>query len=155
MFLVGHRVQQYPYFARAIIARGHDPANHTFHHANLTRLSPAEVADEIASTQDVISSVTGRLPRYFRPPGGDYNATVLRVAANLGLVTVFWTDDPADYALLGPQVLETRLLGRISNGGILLLHQGVEDTIRILPAVAEILGRRGYAIVDVRTLVTP
>jgi peptidoglycan/xylan/chitin deacetylase (PgdA/CDA1 family) len=155
MFLIGHRVQQYPYFAREIVGRGHEAANHTFHHVNLTRLTAEGAADEIATAQDVISAVTGRAPRFFRPPGGDYNAAVLRAAANLGLVTVFWTDDPADYARLGPPALESRLLSRISNGGILLLHQGVEDTIRILPPVTEILRKRGFAITTVGSLAAP
>ncbi len=154
-FLIGQRVQQYPYFARETVRRGHEVGNHTFHHLNLTRLSPDQVAEEISRAQDVIAAVTGQMPRYFRPPGGDYNATVLRVATNLGLVTVFWTDDPGDYARPTPALLEGKLLARVSNGGILLLHQGIDETIRILPLVVEILRRRGFILTTVGELVKP
>ncbi len=151
-FLIGQRVQEYPYFAREIVRRGHETGNHTFHHLNLPRLSGAEMAAELGRAQEVITAVTGQSPRYFRPPGGDYNATVLRVAANLGLVTVFWTDDPGDYARPNPLLLEAKLLARVSNGGILLLHQGVEETIRLLPLTVDVLRRRGFTITTVTAM---
>ncbi len=119
---------------------------------NLTRIPPDQIPTEIARAQEVIAAVTGRTPRYFRPPGGDYDANVLNAARDLNLITVFWTDDPADYARPGPSVLETRLLSRVSNGGILLLHQGVENTIRILPVAVEALRRSGFAITTVTGL---
>lgn len=151
-FLIGRRVEQYPYFAQAIVSAGHEPANHTFHHLNLTRVPPDQIPGEIARAQETIAAVTGQSPRFFRPPGGDYDANVLRAARDLNLITVFWTDDPADYARPGPSVLESRLVSRVSNGGILLLHQGVEDTIRILPISAAVLRRNGFAITTVSGL---
>ncbi len=154
-FLVGEQVQQYPYFAQAIVRAGHEVGNHTFHHPNLIHLSEQQVEEEIARTQEVVATVTGQTPRYFRPPGGDYNRTVLRTVRRLGLMTVFWTDDPGDYANIGPRALEAKTLARITNGGILLLHQGVEDTIRVLPHIAEVLRRRGFAITTVSGLLLP
>jgi peptidoglycan/xylan/chitin deacetylase (PgdA/CDA1 family) len=148
-FLIGLRVQQYPYLAQAIAERGHELGNHSFHHPNLARLPEAQLPGELAATQRAIESATGITPRYFRPPGGDYNAAVLRAAGALGLTTVFWTDDPADYARPSLQLLERKLLGRVSNGGILLLHQGVAQTIDILPPTVRILRREGYVITTV------
>jgi len=153
-FLIGQRARQFPYFARAITDAGHEVANHTHHHVNLTRVSERAVEDELVRAQAAIEEVTGKRPVYFRPPDGDYDNTVLRVAARVGLTTVFWTDDPADYALIGPARLEARLLAAISNGGILLLHQGVEDTVRVLPDVMGILRRRDFAIGTVTALIS-
>lgn len=154
-FLVGEQVAQYPYFAKAIAAAGHEVANHSFHHPNLTQLSAQAVEDELRNAQEAIATVTGETPRYFRPPGGDNNEAVLRIARRLGLVTVFWTDDPGDYANLGPRVLEARTLATITSGGIVLLHQGVGDTIRILPQIAEVLQRRGLTLTTVSGLLAP
>ena len=77
-FLIGEQVEQYPYFAQAIARAGHEIGNHSFHHPNLTQLAAQAVEDELRRTQEVITAVTGQTPRYFRPPGGDYNDTVLR-----------------------------------------------------------------------------
>lgn len=152
-FLVGEQVEQYPYFAQAIARAGHEIANHSFHHPNLAQLTPLAVEDELRSAQEAIATVTGVTPKYFRPPGGDYNDTVLRVARALGLVTVFWTDNPGDYLNRGPHLLEARTLSNIANGGIILFHQGVGDTIRILPQTAEVLRGRGLTLTTVGGLV--
>ncbi len=151
-FLIGDRVEQYPYFARDIVAAGHEVGNHSFHHVNLPRQQPGDLERELGATQQVIQQVTGILPRYFRPPGGNFNRGVLRVASLHGLTTVFWTDNPADYTQAGTLILEAKLLRRVSNGGILLLHQGVEDTIRILPHATEMLRQRGFDLVTVSGL---
>ena len=60
---------------------------------------------------------------------------------------VLWTDDPGDYEHPSPDVLLKRTLAKISPGGILLLHDGIEETIQILPALLDALHRKGYTIV--------
>jgi len=152
LFLVGEDTEHYPYFAQAIVRAGHEIANHSNHHPNLTRLSVQEVEDELRSAQEVITSVTGQAPRYFRPPGGDYDDTVLRIARSLGLVTVFWTDNSGDYLNRGPRALEAKTLVNVTNGGIILFHQGVGETIRILPQIAEALRQRGLTLTTVSGL---
>lgn len=152
-FLVGREVQGYPYFAQAIVRAGHEVANHTFHHVNLTRLSAEQVAEEITRAQKTITDVTGQAPRYFRPPGGNYNSMVLRVVHNLGLVTVFWTANSADYTGLDARAVEARVLTRVSNGGIILFHQGTENTLWTLPHMTTVLRNQGYAITTVSGLV--
>lgn len=153
-FLVGEQVQRYPYFTRAIAQAGHEIGNHGFYHVNLTLLPDAQIAEQLARAQEVISDVTGRVPRYFRPPGGDYSRAILQVAHNLGLTTVFWTANSGDYASVRPRSLKGKILARTSNGGIVLLHQGVANTIRILPQTVETLRQRGYALTTVSGLLS-
>ncbi len=154
-FLVGEQVEHYPYFAQAIVRAGHEIGNHTYHHVRLAHLPEAEVEDEITRAQEAIADATGQTPRYFRPPGGRSSPAVLRIASALGLMTIFWTANSGDYANPGPQVLEAKILGRVHGGGILLLHQGVGDTIRVLPQTAEVLRRRGLALTTVSGLLVP
>ncbi len=154
-FLVGQRVEQFPYLARDIAAAGHEFGNHSFHHRNLTRLEPVEVDEELLATQVAIQRATGVTPRYFRPPGGRYDTTVLRVAASRRLITVFWTDNPGDYLQYRERTLEARLLGRVGGGGILLLHTGIDQTIQILPETTRILRGRGFGLGSVSMLLKP
>ncbi len=154
-FFVGEQVQRYPYFAQATVKSGHEVGNHTFHHVRLTQLSEQQIEEEITRAQEVIAEVTGVRPRYFRPPGGKYALPVIRTASALGLTTVFWTANSGDYARPGVAVLETKILGRLSSGGILLLHEGVGETIRILPHATEVLRQRGLVLTSVSGLLTP
>jgi peptidoglycan/xylan/chitin deacetylase (PgdA/CDA1 family) len=52
--------------------------NHTFTHPHLTRLSSAEIRDDLLRTQAEIAAATGHTSTLFRPPYGEYDAHVLQ-----------------------------------------------------------------------------
>lgn len=146
-FVVGKMAEQYPDLVHLLQQNGHAIGNHTYHHVNLTRLTPEQIAVEIKACGKVIQSITGQAPHLFRPPGGDYNQTVAQIAQSLGYWLILWTDDPGDYARPPKKVLEQRLLSNLSNGGIILLHDGVPQTIELLPQLLEYLRKEGYTVV--------
>jgi peptidoglycan/xylan/chitin deacetylase (PgdA/CDA1 family) len=90
--------------------------------------------------------------RYCRPPGGRYDREAVIAASELGLTTVLWTDNSADYLGLSPHRLERRVLSRVSNGGIILMHDGVQQTIDVLPEIIEKLRSKGYRFVTLSEL---
>ncbi|MGC4048039.1 MAG: polysaccharide deacetylase family protein [Armatimonas sp.] len=154
-FVVGERAEQYPALVRAEAAQGHMVANHTYHHVSLIKIPPEMVADEIDACGDVIRNILGATPRWFRPPGGEYNTEVARVAERLGYTIALWTDDPGDYASPGAQVILQRTLSRATPGAILLLHDGIEQTIQVLPQIIESLKKQGYTFVSLKRLAQP
>lgn len=131
-FIVGRNARAYPYFVRDIAAQGHEIANHTFHHVRLPALSESAIRQELSSTDALLSQLSGQDVRYFRPPGGRFSARVLRAARAEGLTTAMWTDDPGDFNNLGQPTVENRLLKHIRPGGIVLLHENVPDTVRLM-----------------------
>jgi len=145
-FVVGEMAAKYPRLIRAEKAAGHLIANHTYHHVNLTSIPISQIGVEWQACQDVIKAITGETMRYCRPPGGDYDRDVILAATELGLTTVLWTDDPGDYASPGDRTIETRVLDRISSGGIILLHDGVQQTVDVLPQIIERLQTRGFRL---------
>ncbi|HEX4841068.1 MAG TPA: polysaccharide deacetylase family protein, partial [bacterium] len=145
-FVTGENVQRYPFLAQAIVRAGHELANHSYHHPHLIRLSVAQMTEELASTQEAIAAVTGQAPRYFRPPYGEYSADLMRVAHSLGLSTVMWTAGGGDYASPSGEALKAKVLRQADSGGIILLHEGVPGTIRILPQTTEALAQRGFTL---------
>jgi peptidoglycan/xylan/chitin deacetylase (PgdA/CDA1 family) len=96
-----------------------------------------------------VKAITGDTMRFCRPPGGDYDGTVIRTAAELKLITVLWTDDPGDYATPGTRAIQKRVLDWVGNGGIVLLHDGIQQTIDVLPQIIEHLKSRGYRFATV------
>ncbi|MCC6443622.1 MAG: polysaccharide deacetylase family protein [Armatimonadetes bacterium] len=143
-FVVGFMAEKHPELIEAEAAAGEEIGNHTYHHVNLTRIPENEVRTEWQACNDVIQAITGKAMTTCRPPGGDYDAAVIQAAQEQGLTTVLWTDDPADYARPSDAVLEQRTLSRIRNGAVILLHDGVQQTIDILPQIIERLQRQGY-----------
>ena len=62
----------------------------------------------------------------------------------LGYVLVLWTDDAGDWARPPAAVLEKRILDDVSNGSIVLLHDGIPETLQMLPHLIEKLRARGF-----------
>jgi peptidoglycan/xylan/chitin deacetylase (PgdA/CDA1 family) len=152
-FVVGEKAEQYPDLIRQEVAQGHNVGNHTYHHVNLTRIPTDYVPIEIKACGDVIKDITGKSPHLFRPPGGDYDRDVAMSAMSLGYITVLWTDDPGDYASPGDKVITTRLLQKIDNGGIILIHDGIQQTIDVLPQILKYLQDKGYKFVTMDEMI--
>jgi peptidoglycan-N-acetylglucosamine deacetylase len=126
--------------------------NHTFTHPHLTRLSDARIREELLRTQAEITAVTGRAPTLFRPPYGEYDAHVLRVASNLGLTTVEYdlpSGDPDPRAT--GHALVSWVLREARPGSIIVMHINHRrfHTAEALPAIIAGLRARGFELVTV------
>jgi peptidoglycan/xylan/chitin deacetylase (PgdA/CDA1 family) len=152
-FLVGKMAKKYPKLVKEIAADGHEIGNHTFSHATLTRITPEEAKADYEAASDTLQELTGKRPRLCRPPGGDLDDDVLQAAESLGMTTVLWTNDPGDYYRPGEETILDRTLAKASNGGIILLHDGIDQMIDVLPTIIETLRARGFKIVPAGELV--
>jgi len=146
-FVVGKMVDKYPQLVQQEIADGHEVANHTYHHLRLPTLSPEGIARELRSGSLAIARAIGSTTNLFRPPGGEYDERVIAVVKRLGYAMVLWTDDPGDFAKPGAKVIEQRTLGRVRNGAIILLHDGSQQTLEVLPNMLRRLKAQGYSFV--------
>jgi hypothetical protein len=151
-FVIGEHARAYPYLLRDMATDGDEIADHTFHHPNMSTVDQATVAEEIDACATVIDHAAGRVPRWFRPPGGDYTDAVVAAAHRAGLGLAMWTDNSGDWALPPAKVLVERVLARAEPGGIVLLHNGTLNTVRALPEIIIELQRRGYRLVTVSEL---
>ena len=151
-FVVGEMAERYPTLVLDEVADGHLVGNHTYHHRSLKLLSPEDAAIEVKACNDVLRDITGSYPHLFRPPGGGYTRKVTDIVHLLGCTTVLWTDDPGDYARPPEKVLKARLYHKITNGGIILLHDGIEETLALLPDFVADMRARGYQFVTIDEL---
>ena len=146
-FVVGKMVDKHPELVQQEVADGHEVANHTYNHYRLIGLDRRTVEDELTQGSEAIRRAIGQPSRLFRPPGGEYDRAVTDVARRLHLIMVLWTDDPGDYLLTSPDLVTTRLDSELSDGGIILLHDGIPATLEALPKIIEKWKRRGYKFV--------
>lgn len=151
-FVVGEQVEKNPGLVRLEVAEGNEVGDHTYDHVNLTLIPPELVAYEVSHCDAVITKATGAPVRFFRPPGGEYNGEVLREVAGHGYITTLWTDDPGDFLKLTPAVIEKRTLAHLENGAIILLHDGIPETLEALPGIIAAARQRGYQFVTVSRL---
>ena len=101
-FPTGKSLRRFPNLWKAIGDAGIPIANHTVTHPNLkTRYAAkgaAGVRSELQGFINLARSLSIPVVPYWRPPGGAWDANVLRVAKSLGLTLVMWTNTFADTA---------------------------------------------------------
>ncbi|HLJ55515.1 MAG TPA: polysaccharide deacetylase family protein [Chthonomonadaceae bacterium] len=151
-FVIGKHVMEYPDLTRQIVESGMEIANHSYTHRNLTKLSALDVAREVMQTQAAVLSVTGRAPRFLRPPGGNWNPHVAQTARSWGLTPCMWTVDVYGSEVIGAQQVANAVLAQVRPGSIILMHNGKVSTLQALPTIIRALKSRGYAFATVDTL---
>lgn len=151
-FVVGKMADRYPQIIREIVRDGHELANHTYSHPNLSRLSDEQVLNELEQTRAVLQRLTGQDTYLFRPPGGDFSRRMVKLTAKAGYRMVLWTVLSRDVAGATPAVMQRRILTGAEDNGIVLMHSGMMNTVKMLPEVIAHLKERGYHFVTVSTL---
>lgn len=129
--------------------------NHTYWHPHLLEKSDERVLAEFRRTQRIIKKITGKTPRYFRPPFGEVDERVANLARKAGLVTIQYdvaSGDP-DPGLSAKRIIRS-VLEEAKGGSILVFHMnrnGVR-TAEVLPEIVKQLRARGYELVTVGDL---
>lgn len=99
-FWIGGNVLKHWDLALLASKRGYHLAVHTWSHSHLTSLSDLEILGELGWCIEIISHLTGKVPRYFRPPYGNIDNRVRAIAKHVfGLNTVIWNYDSMDWGL--------------------------------------------------------
>jgi peptidoglycan/xylan/chitin deacetylase (PgdA/CDA1 family) len=127
--------------------------DHTYTHPDMTRTS--DPRGQLEKTLVAIRAQTGYTPCVFRPPYGDVNAAVVRIASSLGLATVGWNVDPSDYTQPGTGAIVSRVLAQVRPGSIVISHDGGGprgQTLAAYPRIIATLHRRGYRLVTIPEL---
>ena len=151
-FLVGMQVATFPELARSIAAGGHELANHTYTHPNLEGLGPVGIQLELLRARVALRNATGRDTHLFRPPGGRYNGEIRQAICQLGYRVVLWSNNILSYKSRDPSVIARQMVAETRDGSVLLLHNGEDYTVQVLPTLLAELSRRGYRFVTVSEL---
>ena len=136
-FLVGNYIERNADLVRRMVQEGHIVANHTMHHYDMSKLSDkAAFQKELTDLEVLYKETTGaEMPKYYRPPQGIYSQENLRMAKELGYKTVFWSLAYVDWNNDSQPTKEAafgKLLPRIHNGAVVLLHSTSQTNAEIL-----------------------
>ncbi len=159
-FLTGQWAQQNPGYVQQIVAAGHEVANHTWSHPDLTTISNEAIRDEVGKAETILSRISGRSTKpLWRAPYGSRDNRVLQVLNEMGYRSIMWTIDSLDS--VGEPKSAQFLIDRITkqtnaqlDGEIILMHIGNATTAEALPAILKNLKERGFQIVTVSELLS-
>ena len=157
-FMIGTRMERWPWIVEEAAADGHVIANHTYSHPRyLVRDTQAQVVREIRDGQKVITKLTGQRYRLFRPPKGFLGNHVLQTADSMGYRVVLWSLSAYHYkGARTPELMTRRVLDLVRPGSIILMHDGRYPMrwrdVRATPLIIRALRREGYRFVTVPEL---
>jgi peptidoglycan/xylan/chitin deacetylase (PgdA/CDA1 family) len=126
---------------------GHELANHSWSHADLSQLSYRDMEHELVRTDELLKKLTGRTPAVVRPPFGRIDGALLQHVARAGQHVVLWDlrmqekqlDTPGNAAFVNANVRP---------GSVLLAHDaGLANRyigINAVPDVVRTAKARGY-----------
>ncbi|MBO5228846.1 MAG: polysaccharide deacetylase family protein [Lachnospiraceae bacterium] len=154
-FFTGEWMKKYPDDVKAIYAAGHDIANHSENHKNMSQLSTSQIESELSKPHETIKELLDFEMNLFRPPYGDYDNDVITTATANGYYTVQWSVDSLDWKDYGVDSIVKTVLNHknLDNGAIILMHNGAKYTKDALPQVIEGLRNQGYELVPISELI--
>lgn len=147
-FLVGSRVAKRPDVVRELAGLGFELGNHSVTHPDLRKLPVDKMRGEISECSRLIGDITGKRPRFFRPPYGSFNSQVVDEAWRQGMTTVLWTVDALDWTEPGADVTVRRVMAHVRPGSVVLLHSNHMQTAEALPEIVSQLRAKGYRFVS-------
>ncbi|MCI8739127.1 MAG: delta-lactam-biosynthetic de-N-acetylase [Oscillibacter sp.] len=156
-FVVGNMIETAPDIIRRMAEEGHIVGNHTYHHPDMSKISSqAAFKKELDDLAALYKETTGQeMPRYYRPPQGKYNEENLRQAQALGYRTVFWSLAYVDWYVDNQPSAEqaySKLLPRIHDGAVVLLHSTSKTNAEILDELLTKWEEMGYTFASLDQL---
>ncbi len=152
-YMVGQCAAEYPQIVKRIAAEGHEVANHSWSHPQLTKLSDDGVKQQLQQTHDAIVAGGGVAPKTMRPPYGAFSERQKRWAfGEMGYRTILWDVDPLDWKYRNAARVEAEILKHTVAGSIILTHDIHKSTVDAMPSTLDALTAKGFKFVTVSQL---
>ena len=148
-FVVGNFIDTAPELVKRMTEEGHIVGNHTLHHPDMSSIADkAAFTAELTGLEEKFTALTGQpMQKFYRPPQGKFSEENLKQAQELGYTTVFWSLAYVDWYTDNQPTNEqafSKLLPRIHNGAIVLLHSTSTTNARILDELLTKWEQAGY-----------
>ena len=152
---LGDNTLSYPEIAKKVVEAGHQLANHTMAHNQLTSVDASTVYSEITRSAKAIEDTTGVYTSHIRPPYGDFTERSWLGSGGAITAAIRWTGDSEDWKLPGAEKMVSNSLLNLRSGSIILMHDGGGDRsqdVEALPMLIERLQSEGYEFVTISDL---
>jgi len=156
IFLGGAWMESQPDHTRQLALNAlFELGNHSYLHPHMTRIGADQMREELLRTQAILLALAGRQASLFRPPYGEYNSTLVQVAAGCGLTTIQFdlaSGDPDRH--FTKEKLTDWIISRARGGSIVVMHINGRGwhTAEALPEIISRLRSRGFEFVKVSEL---
>lgn len=145
-FLLGKEIVKYPEIVKNIHDDGHLIGTHSYDHVNLNNLSDKAAVEQVDMTNAAIHEITGEYPEYIRPPFGCWKCNL---DYETKMIEVLWDVDPLDWKTNNSDVIAKRVVDKVREDDIILLHDASESSVVAAFKIIDALKKQGYTFVTV------
>ena len=148
-FIIGENVEGNEDLLLRMDREGHQIGLHTFHHRSLANVNGADFYAEVDKLRDTLSGLLGRKDFMLRPP---YGIITPSNRARAGAPIILWSVDPEDWSDRDSDRQTASILGQVTDGSIILLHDIYDASVETALRVVDELMAQGYKFVTVEEL---
>lgn len=148
-FVVGQNTAMSGAVVRRTAQAGHEIGGHSWSHRDLTKLTAAQIEDDLRRTERAIQAAAGVTPKIVRPPYGAINSTVRKATKQ---PMIMWSVDTEDWRYRNSSRVARVAVNSVKPGGIILFHDIHPTSVEAIPRVLKTLSERGYHFVTVSEL---
>lgn len=153
-FVLGNMAAKHPEVLKMIADEGHEIGNHSWSHPQLTRIPAAAADKQVGDTSALVEEVTGKKPRYLRPPYGSMKPALRdHMEDAFGLTVVNWSVDPLDWKHRDSKLVYDEIMKQVKPGAIVLSHDIYPTTVDAMEHVLDDLIAKGYKFGTISELI--
>lgn len=152
-FLIGREAEKYPNLVGDILKRGHSIGNHTYSHSvTFTFCNTNKVIQDMLKCNNILHNETRCNIKYFRPPFGVTNLNIAKGIKKLNMQSIGWSIRSLDTMGKDNEVVCNRVIERLHNGAIILLHDNREKIVDLLNMIITESYNKGFSFVSLQEL---
>ena len=146
-FCIGRQIAQYPQIVQRIKDEGHLIGNHTYSHTPKNCFASSAVMTQEIQQTDALLAQLGIVTPYFRPPYGVTNPHIASAARRTGKRVIGWDIRSLDTVIKDETRLWSRVVSKLNQGNIILMHDTSERTLHVLEQLLKYLKANDYQVV--------
>ena len=148
-FVLGTNIKGYEDIILRMKELGMEIGNHMYSHKLMTRLTEEEITLEIKKVDDLVFDIINRYPSLIRPSYGTSNKRMLKI---IDRPVIIWDIDTLDWKYHNSTRISNKILDKVSDGDIILMHDIYSATANSLEITIPKLLDKGYQLVTVSEL---
>ena len=152
-FCIGKNIELHKEQLLKIHREGHIIGNHSYTHDFWYDLQYKNAfVEDMKKTNLLVNEITGQKMQFFRPPYGVTTPALARAVKSMNIDVIGWNIRSFDTS--NKDGVLNRVSSQLKPGSIILLHDSINDSEKILVSVLELLKEKKYSVVPLDQLIS-
>jgi peptidoglycan/xylan/chitin deacetylase (PgdA/CDA1 family) len=149
-FVIGKNIPGNEIVLKQLVQEGHSIGSHSYSHDFWIDLwGKKKLEEDILKSIEIIKTNTGKNVKLIRPPYGVTNPNFASVLNKLKLQSVGWNIRSYDTSTPDSKKILNRILHKIQNGSIILLHDRLQFMPELLDQLIPALKHKNFEFVTI------